>query len=222
MAWDLDRLIRLTTHFPRGHVPLIEIRECAAIVIVAMTLCACGKSQREVPESFAISLVQTQPTGLLSAAGTGRLLSMHPSSVASSSSTNYWVENTELLSAADLLSAEVHVREPVKLTRSQFEQGIKQYGGNIPGVTNLTYADYLKDQAQPHPEVVLTFTDAGKIRFGEATRRHLGRQLAIIVDGQIITAPLVREEITGGVAVVAGTFTVHEAHVIVDKIYGRK
>ncbi len=200
----------------------MRVLNVAAIVIVAMTLGACGKSQRKVPESFSISLVQTQTTGLASAAGTGRLLSMHPSSVTSSSPTNYWVENTELLSAADLLSADVHVREPIKLTRSQFEQGIKQYGGNIPGVANLTYADYLKDQAQPHPEVVLTFTDAGKIRFAEATRRHLGRQLAIIVDRQIITAPLVREEITGGVAVVAGTFTVHEAHVIVDKIYGRK
>ena len=202
----------------------MRVLNVAAIVIVAMTLGACGKSQRKVPESFAISLVQTQTTGLLSDAGTGwsRLLSTHPSAVTSNSPTNYWVENADLLTAADLLSAEVHLREPIKLTRSQFEQGIKQYGGNIPGVTNLTYADYLKDQAQPHPEVVLTFTDAGKIRFGEATRRHLGRQLAIIVDGQIITAPLVREEITGGIAVVAGTFTVHEAHVIVDKIYGRK
>ena len=169
-------------------------------------------------------MVQTQTTGLLSDAGTGwsRLLSTHPSAVASNSPTNYWVENAELLTAADLLSAEVHLREPIKLTRSQFEQAIKRYGGNVPGATNLTYADHLKDQAQPHPEVVLTFTDVGKIRLAEATRRHIGRQLAIIVDGQIITAPLIREEITGGVAVVAGTFTVHEAHIIVDKIYGRK
>ena len=202
----------------------MRVLNVAAIVTVAMTLGACGKSQRKVPESFAISLVQTQTTGLLSDAGTGwsRLLSTHPSAVASNSPTNYWVENAELLTAADLLSAEVHLREPIKLTRSQFEQAIKRYGGNVPGATNLTYAGYLKDQAQPHPEVVLTFTDVGKIRLAEATGRHIGRQLAIIVDGQIITAPLIREEITGGVAVVAGTFTVHEAHIIVDKIYGRK
>ena len=202
----------------------MRVLNIAAIVIVAMTLSACGKSQRKVQGSFAISLVQTQTTGLLSSPGTGssRLLSIHPSAVASNAPTNYWVENAALLTAGDLLSAEVHVREPIKLTRSQFQHAFKQYGGNVPGATNLTYADYVKDQAQSHPEVVLTFTDAGKIRFAEATRRHIGRQLAIIVDGQIVTAPLVREEITGGVAVVAGAFTVQEAHVIVDKIYGRK
>src|SRR5882762_9954325 len=81
---------------------LQRVLNVAAIVIVAMTLGACGKSLRKVPESFAISVVQTQTTGLPSAAGTGRLLSMHPSSVTSSSPTNYWVENTELLNAADL------------------------------------------------------------------------------------------------------------------------
>src|SRR5436309_12897910 len=141
----------------------MRVLNVAAIVTVAMTLGACGKSQRKVPESFAISLVQTQTTGLLSDAGTGwsRLLSTHPSAVASNSPTNYWVENAELLTAADLLSAEVHLREPIKLTRSQFEQAIKRYGGNVPGATYLTYSDHLKDHAKPHPDVVLSLSDVG-------------------------------------------------------------
>ena len=204
----------------------MSVLKATVIVIAAMSLSACSKAPRKVEGSFAISLVQTQITGLLSTAdaglGSSRLLRVHPSAVASGSRTNYWVENTQLLSAADLFSAEVHLSDAVKLTRSEFEQAARKYGRDESGMTNLSYAKWLKDNAQSRPEVVLTFTDAGKFKFADATRRHTGRQLAIIVDQEIITAPLIREEITGGVAVVSGLFTVDEAHAIVDRIHGRK
>src|SRR5207244_12634396 len=124
----------------------MRVLNVAAIVTVAMTLGACGKSQRKVPESFAISLVQTQTTGLLSDAGTGwsRLLSTHPSAVASNSPTTYWLENAQSLTAPDSRSAEVHLREPIKLTRSQCEQPIQRSGGNVPAATSLTYCDHPK------------------------------------------------------------------------------
>lgn len=68
-------------------------------------------------------------------------------------------------------------------------------------------------------QVELQLTPAGEKRFGEVTRRIVrdaerdGRRgrLAIVVDGQLLTAPYVIEEISGGRASITGNFTEHEA-----------
>jgi preprotein translocase subunit SecD len=47
----------------------------------------------------------------------------------------------------------------------------------------------------------------GASTFGEATTRLVGRQLAIVVDREIISAPNVQSPITGGNGVITGSFT---------------
>ncbi len=54
--------------------------------------------------------------------------------------------------------------------------------------------------------VSLSFTDAGKTAFGEATSEHVGEQIMIVYDGEIISAPVVREAITDGKCVISGSF----------------
>ena len=59
--------------------------------------------------------------------------------------------------------------------------------------------------------VSLTLTDEGKTKFAEATEANVGKQIAIVYDNQILSAPKVNEAITGGQAQITGMSGVEEA-----------
>ncbi|HWH16193.1 MAG TPA: protein translocase subunit SecD [Candidatus Paceibacterota bacterium] len=68
------------------------------------------------------------------------------------------------------------------------------------------------------PLVLLTFTDEGAALFEEITRENVGNTLAIYLDGEPISAPVIREAIPGGVATVSGGFTPEEARDLVRNL----
>ena len=57
----------------------------------------------------------------------------------------------------------------------------------------------------------LTLTDEGASKFAEATKENVGKQIAIVYDSQIISAPTVNEAITGGQAQITGMSGIEEA-----------
>ncbi len=57
------------------------------------------------------------------------------------------------------------------------------------------------------PYVKLQFTEEGKQKFAEATKNNIGKQIAIILDETVQSAPTVNAEITDGNAVITGSFT---------------
>ncbi len=59
--------------------------------------------------------------------------------------------------------------------------------------------------------VSLEFNDEGGRKFAELTARNVGRQIAIELDGEVLTAPVVQEAITGGRAQITGSRTMEEA-----------
>jgi preprotein translocase subunit SecD len=62
------------------------------------------------------------------------------------------------------------------------------------------------------PVVSMTFNASGTKKFGEITTRLVNKRIAIVLDGKIMTAPVVREPITDGKAVISGgNMTVEEA-----------
>ncbi len=61
------------------------------------------------------------------------------------------------------------------------------------------------------PVVNIRFDSAGGQRFGRVTTENVGRPFAIVLDGQSISAPVIREPILGGSAVISGRFSVQEA-----------
>jgi protein-export membrane protein SecD len=61
------------------------------------------------------------------------------------------------------------------------------------------------------PVVSFRFDSEGARRFGEATRDNVGKQLAIVLDNKVISAPVVREPILGGNGIISGSFTVQSA-----------
>jgi len=62
-------------------------------------------------------------------------------------------------------------------------------------------------------ETVVTFTldRVGAKRFGKATSTGIGKQLAIVLDGKIISAPVIRDTIASGNGQISGGFTFQSA-----------
>jgi len=84
--------------------------------------------------------------------------------------------------------------------------------GSQPLETKLTGKDLQKatvvfDQTSGSPQVQIQFSNAGGKLFGEITRRNVGKPVAIVLDDQIISAPIVQTEIANGTAVITGSFT---------------
>lgn len=61
------------------------------------------------------------------------------------------------------------------------------------------------------PVVSFRFDSVGAQRFGDATRNNVGRLFAIVLDDEVISAPVIREPILGGRGVISGSFTTQEA-----------
>jgi preprotein translocase subunit SecD len=60
------------------------------------------------------------------------------------------------------------------------------------------------------PVVSFRFDSVGARRFGETTRANVGKPFAIVLDGKVISAPVIREPILGGSGIISGRFTVQE------------
>ena len=62
-------------------------------------------------------------------------------------------------------------------------------------------------------ETVVSFTldRVGAKRFGKATRTGIGKQLAIVLDGKIVSAPVIRDAIVSGSGQISGNFTFQSA-----------
>ncbi len=81
--------------------------------------------------------------------------------------------------------------------------------------TNLTGEHFVHADVQFNqlyePYVSIAFNDEGAELFAEITDKNIGKPLAIFVGGELISAPNVRSKITGGNAIIEGSFTIDEA-----------
>lgn len=62
------------------------------------------------------------------------------------------------------------------------------------------------------PQIGLVFNDEGAKLFAEITKNNIGKPLAISLDGQVISAPIIQAEIVGGQAQITGSFSIQEAN----------
>jgi protein-export membrane protein SecD len=60
------------------------------------------------------------------------------------------------------------------------------------------------------PVVSFRFDSVGGQRFGRATQENVGKLFAIVLDGEVISAPVIREPILGGSGIISGRFTTRE------------
>ncbi len=68
-----------------------------------------------------------------------------------------------------------------------------------------------REQLSNAPEIEFEFDSEGAKRFGEITQTHIGDRLAIVLDGELETAPVIQSAIMGGRGVITGNFDIAEA-----------
>lgn len=77
-------------------------------------------------------------------------------------------------------------------------------------ITDADLKDARADQSQGKPSVSFTLVEAGAARFGQATEANVGRQLAILLDGQALSAPVIQGKITDS-GIITGLESAQEA-----------
>ena len=77
---------------------------------------------------------------------------------------------------------------------------------------DLTDAQPGFDQRSGEPIVSFRFNTSGSRKFAQATSDNVGQPFAIVLDNEVISAPVIREPITGGSGQISGSFTVQAAN----------
>lgn len=92
------------------------------------------------------------------------------------------------------------------------EEGVFYIIEDVPVVTGEELVD-----AQPSfdqnssPAVSFRFDTTGARKFGEYTAANIGAPFAIVLDGEVISAPVIRSAIPGGSGIISGNFSVEES-----------
>jgi preprotein translocase subunit SecD len=99
----------------------------------------------------------------------------------------------------EIASAEAEPQfSPTDLTGSDLKSATVQFGQG-------------SGSSLGQPVVAIQFTPVGATKFSAITSKIVGKPLAIFLDDQLITAPIVEQAITDGQAIISGDFTVEAA-----------
>jgi protein-export membrane protein SecD len=82
----------------------------------------------------------------------------------------------------------------------------------------LERAEVVTDQTTGQIQISLVFDSEGAGLFKEITERNIGKQVAIFLDGTVISAPVVQVAITDGRAVISGGFDLIEARLLSQRL----
>lgn len=82
----------------------------------------------------------------------------------------------------------------------------------------LQFSSGQAGQVANEPIVAITFNSEGAQLFADITRANVGRQLAIFLDGEMLSAPRINEAIVGGTAVISGSFTPESGRALAENL----
>jgi len=82
----------------------------------------------------------------------------------------------------------------------------------LMGGKELLEATAIIDHRTQEPVIAFRFTTAGAKEFGRITQENVGRPFAIVLDQDVIMAPVIREPILGGSGQISGGFSVEQAN----------
>jgi protein-export membrane protein SecD len=110
----------------------------------------------------------------------------------------------------EILAAAATSTDPDALAAQIAEVGNPYIDTGLTGryleTARLEFAGSQSGQLANEPVVSIRFNEEGGKLFAEITRENIGEQLAIFLDGNIISAPRINETITGGTAIISGNF----------------
>ena len=127
----------------------------------------------------------------------------------------------EIPDVSDLNQAKAYIGETAEL---DFRKPVLQDGTEVWLPTGLTGKDLTRANLSTNSQngqwvVDLEFNVAGTKKFAELTKNMVGQQMAIFFNGELQSAPVIREAITGGRAQISGGengFVYEEAKTMVD------
>ena len=124
--------------------------------------------------------------------------------------------NIEIPGVTDANSILAELGKPGSLQFQTMDGGIVLEGTDVADAQAGSYTDEMTGVREY--VVSLTLTDEGAVKFGTATAENIGRQIAIVYDGEVISAPTVNEAIGNGQAQISGNFTFEEAEQLASTI----
>lgn len=126
---------------------------------------------------------------------------------------------TETASSADAVVSDVTVNSQ-SATGTAGELPFVDTGltGRYLETATLQFAGSQSGQLSNEPLVSVKFTTEGAKLFGDITKAHVGEQLGIFLDGDLISAPVINEPITGGTAIISGNFALEEARALAQNL----
>jgi preprotein translocase subunit SecD len=93
---------------------------------------------------------------------------------------------------------------------------------NTPIVASRDFATVTPSFSQiGTPEITITLKANGTKAFARYTREHIGERAAIMIDNQLLSAPVITGQINGGDLVIGGNFTVEETQNLARSISGQ-
>jgi preprotein translocase subunit SecD len=111
---------------------------------------------------------------------------------------SFWEDGSQKMATADAILLPI---------------GLSQVYQNKPIQTKLTGKELKKAQVvyatsgNGTPQVQIDFSGVGAKYFGDITQKNVGKPVAIVLDNQVISAPIVQQAILNGNAVISGNFT---------------
>lgn len=147
--------------------------------------------------------------------GTDRILIQVPG-IGSASELKEIIGTTALLTFNPVVSrtSDANANPGVgnKLVPALDEEGLYYIIEAAPVVTGeeLTDAQPSFDQ-NGRPAVNFTFNPHGGRKFGDYTRDNIGAPFAIVLDDEVISAPVIQSHIAGGSGIITGNFTIEES-----------
>ncbi|MEI7621539.1 MAG: protein translocase subunit SecD [Candidatus Moraniibacteriota bacterium] len=104
-----------------------------------------------------------------------------------------------------------------KKTVDQYPQ-FKYKDTGLTGKNLKSASVVFQSQGLGEPQISLRFDEEGTQLFADLTKKNLSKTIAILLDGNIISAPTVQSEITNGEAVITGKFSLQEAKTLAQNL----
>ena len=98
------------------------------------------------------------------------------------------------------------------------EEGEPFVAEPYPALTEDHVREAVLQQGPNGPQIGFELSETGQGIFARVTGDNVGRRLAIVYDGQVVSAPMIRETVAGGRGMISGRFTIEEAQTITDRL----
>jgi len=198
----------------------IEVRAEGAVLIIALTKAErAALDERTMQQSLEIIRRRVDEVGTreptIQRQGTDRILIQVPG-IGSASELKALIGTTARLTfhpvigrtvTADTMPAPGNLILP-----AQDEDGVYFIVDRSPVVSgdNLVDAQPAFDENN-RPAVNFRFDSAGAQAFGDYTAENIGQPFAIVLDNEVISAPVIQSHIPGGSGIITGSFTVEDS-----------